>query len=276
MLVGDRVLGTTPLLLELPAGTSKVVVRAGGSERELSVQLNAGDVIRPISSSWRRRPPSPPQRPAVPLEVTSEPSRVPLVVDGIGVGTTPLTATTLTAGEHVLSARFASGTVERRIRVDAGRTTTLHVVSPAATGDSIVGWLSVDTVMPLRIFEEGRLLGTTDVNRVMLPVGTHALHFVSDDTGFEADRTVTVAAGRPTALKIDMPNATLSINARPWAEVFIDGERIGETPIGNLTRPIGRHEMVLRHPEFGERRQTVILTLRAPTRVSVDFQPRAQ
>ena len=73
-----------------------------------------------------------------------------------------------------------------------------------------------------------------------------------------------------------MPNATLSINARPWAEVFIDGERIGETPIGNLTRPIGRHEMVLRHPEFGERRQTVILTLRAPTRVSVDFQPRAQ
>jgi len=275
VLVGDRVLGTTPLLLELPAGTSKVVVRAGGSEREFSVQLNAGDVVRQIIE-LAPAPAVAASTTSGTLEVTSEPSRVPLVVDGIAVGTTPLTATTLTAGEHVLSARFASGTVERRIRVDAGRTTTLHVVSPAATGDSIVGWLSVDTVMPLRIFEEGRLLGTTDVNRVMLPVGTHALHFVSDDTGFEADRTVTVAAGRPTALKIDMPNATLSINARPWAEVFIDGERIGETPIGNLTRPIGRHEIVLRHPELGERRQTVILTLRAPTRVSVDFQPRAQ
>ena len=65
VLVGDRVLGTTPLLLELPAGTSKVVVRASGSEREFSVQLNAGDVIRPILSSWRRHPPSPPQPPAV-------------------------------------------------------------------------------------------------------------------------------------------------------------------------------------------------------------------
>ena len=73
-----------------------------------------------------------------------------------------------------------------------------------------------------------------------------------------------------------MPTSTFSINARPWAEVFIDGERVGETPIGNLSRPIGRHEIVLRHPELGERRQTVTLTPRAPARVSVDFQSRAQ
>ena len=53
----------------------------------------------------------------------------------------------------------------------------------------------MDTALPLRILEEGRLLGTSDVNRVMLPVGTHALHFVNDDTGFETDRTVTVSVG---------------------------------------------------------------------------------
>jgi hypothetical protein len=184
----------------------------------------------------------------------------------------------LPAGEHLLSARFASGNVERRIRVEPGRATSLHVVSPAAgaSSDSIVGWLNVQTAVPLRIFEEGRLLGTTDVNRVMLQVGTHALHFVNEETGFEADRTVSVSAGRPTAIRIDAPSGTLSINARPWAEVFIDGERVGETPIGNLSRPIGRHEIVLRHPELGERRQSVVLTTRAPSRVSVDFQARAQ
>ncbi len=274
VLVGDTVRGVTPLVLEMPPGPSKVVVRLGGSERMVSVDLKAGEIVRQYV-----------ELPAVPvtevatmgtLEVTSEPSRVALVVDGAAVGATPLTATTLSAGEHVLSARFPSGIVERRVRVDGGRTTTLHLVSPGATTDSIVGWLAVDTPLSMRILEEGRLLGTTDVNRVMLPVGTHVLHFVSDETGFEADRTVTVTAGRPTALRIETPNSTISINARPWAEVFIDGERIGETPIGNLSRPIGRHEIVLRHPELGERRQSVVLTSRGPSRVSVDFQSRAQ
>jgi hypothetical protein len=275
VLVGDRVHGTTPLDLQLPAGTSEVKVRAGGSERVLAVQLNAGDVVRQLIELAPAAAAGDAATSGT-LEVTSEPSRVPLVVDGVAVGTSPLTATTMAAGEHVLSARFPSGTVERRIRVQAGRTTTLHVVSPVATGDSIVGWLNVDTALPLRILEEGRLLGTSDINRVMLPVGTHALHFVNDDTGFEIDRTVSVSAGQATAIKIETPTSTLSINARPWAEVFVDGERVGETPIGNLSRPIGRHEIVLRHPELGERRQTVMLTQRAPTRVSVDFQARAQ
>lgn len=275
VIVAGSLRGATPLELELPPGKSEITVRAAGNQRVLSVDLKAGEIVR---QSLELSPVATAVSAATvgTLEVTSEPTRVALVVDGAPVGLTPLTATTLSAGDHVLSARFPSGVVERRVRVDPGRTTTLHLVSPTPTGDSIVGWLNVDTAVPLRIFEEGRLLGTTDVNRVMLPVGTHALHFVSDETGFEADRTVTVSAGRPTAIRIDVPTATLSINARPWAEVFVDGERIGDTPIGNLTRPIGRHEIVLRHPELGERRQTVMMTLRGPTRVSVDFQSRAQ
>ena len=278
VLVGDRVRGTTPLRLQVPSGTSKVVVRAAGNERALTFQLNAGDVVRQLIELA----PAPPVASADTatggtLEVTSEPSRVPLLIDGIAVGSSPLMATTLAAGEHVLTARFASGTVERRIRVEAGRRASLHVVSPGSTapaGDNVVGWLNVKTSLPLRILEDGQLVGTSDVNRVMLPVGTHQLHFVNDETGFEADRTVTVTVGQPTVIAVETPTSTLSINARPWAEVFVDGERVGETPIGNLTRPIGRHEILLRHPELGEQRQTVTLTQGTPARVSVDFQSR--
>ena len=186
VLVDDHVRGTTPLELRLPAGRSRVVLRAAGNERVLSVQLNAGDDVRQLIEL-----PSPSAAKAVTvgtLEVTSEPSRVPLVLDGVAVGRSPLPATTLSAGEHVLSARFASGTVERRIRVQASRTTTLHLVSPVATRDSIVGWLTVDTALPLRILEAGRLLGTSDVTRVMLPVGTH--EFIS---------STTTPGSRPTA-----------------------------------------------------------------------------
>jgi hypothetical protein len=52
----------------------------------------------------------------------------------------------------------------------------------------------------------------------------------------------------------------------------VDGERVGDTPIGTLTRTIGRHEVVLRHPELGERRVPVVITMGQPARVSVDFK----
>jgi hypothetical protein len=63
----------------------------------------------------------------------------------------------------------------------------------------------------------------------------------------------------------------LSLNALPWAEVFVDGERIGETPIGNLVRPIGRHEVIFRHPQLGERHESVVVAAGRTTRLGVDL-----
>ena len=273
VIVAEVVRGTTPLEIDLPVGAARVVVKAGATERVLSLQLRGGETVRQHIEIT----PSAPAAAATAagtLEVTSEPARIALIIDGVAAGTTPLSATTLSAGEHIVSARFATGAVDRRVRVEAGKTSALHLIGPGGTTGSVVGWLDVSSPIPLRILEEGRLLGTTDVDRVMLPVGSHTLRFVNDETGFETGRTVAVTAGRPTAVPIPIPTGTIAINARPWAEVFIDGERIGETPLGNVSRAIGRHEVILRHPELGERRQTVVISLRAPTRVSVDFQAR--
>jgi hypothetical protein len=54
--------------------------------------------------------------------------------------------------------------------------------------------------------------------------------------------------------------------------VWIDGQRVGETPIGNLSVPIGSHEVVFRHPQFGEKRRAISVTLGAPVRLSVDMR----
>lgn len=273
VIINGTVRGATPLDLDLPAGAARIVVKAGDTERVLSLQLRGGETVRQHIEITPSAP-TPAATTAGTLEVTSEPGRIALAIDGVAVGTTPLSATMLSAGEHLVSARFPTGSVDRRVRVEAGRTSTLHLIGPGGTTGSVVGWLDVTSTLPLRILEEGRLLGTTDVDRVMLPIGAHTLRFVNDETGFDVSQSVTVTAGRPTAVPIAIPTGTIAINARPWAEVFIDGERIGETPLGNLARPIGRHEVVLRHPELGERRQTVVISLRAPTRVSVDFQDR--
>ena len=66
-------------------------------------------------------------------------------------------------------------------------------------------------------------------------------------------------------------NGQLSVNATPWAEVFLDGDRIGETPIANYTTSIGRHDIVFRHPQFGEQRKTVVVMAASPTRVFATF-----
>jgi hypothetical protein len=65
---------------------------------------------------------------------------------------------------------------------------------------------------------------------------------------------------------------TVNLNASPWAEVWLDGRRIGETPIGNLAVPIGPHEIVFRHPEFGEKKHAVSVTTAAPVRLSVSMK----
>ena len=63
--------------------------------------------------------------------------------------------------------------------------------------------------------------------------------------------------------------STVNVNAVPWAEVWMDGQRLGETPLGNVQVPIGTRELIFRHPEFGERRATVFVTLKEPARISM-------
>ena len=50
----------------------------------------------------------------------------------------------------------------------------------------------------------------------------------------------------------------VNLNALPWAEVWIDGRRIGETPLANIKIPLGDHEAVFRHPQLSERRQAFV------------------
>ena len=205
------------------------------------------------------------------VEIVTDPPRVPIAVDGQQRGSSPLTVTELTAGTYTVAARFANGTIRRQIRVEAGSTASLVMTMPRPSGVAS-GWIAVDAPAPLQILQDGRLIGTTDVAQLMLPAGQHALEFASEELGFRARQTVTVHPGVTSSVRLELPQAPLSINAQPWAEVWIDGERIGETPLGNVSRTIGRHEVRLRHPTLGERTTSVLVTLKEPLRIAVDLR----
>jgi hypothetical protein len=226
------------------------------------------------------------------LVVETEPAGIEVRVDGALRGLSPLRVT-VPAGqrdvqlrydgmERSMSMRVAPGEIVRQSATFA-RAVALPVETPLpvpppepatrpAPPGSLSGWVRVEVPLALRILEDGNLLGTTDVDRLMLPVGEHALELRNDEVGFVTRQTVKVTAGNTAVLPIRLPNAPISINAKPWAEAWVDGVRVGDTPIGTLMRPIGRHEVVLRHRELGERRESVLVTLGQPARVSVDFR----
>ena len=108
----------------------------------------------------------------------------------------------------------------------------------------------------------------------MVPAGRHDIDLVNDEVGFKDSRSVQVGTGRTAPLRIDPPSGTIALNAVPWAEVWIDGEKVGDTPIGNHALPLGRHDVLFRHPELGEQHHAATVTLKAPTRLSVDMRKR--
>jgi PEGA domain-containing protein len=277
VIVSGKALGRTPLSLTLAPGSYPVrLAGEGGGRRDFTVDLGAGtSVVRHVDM-----PPVAPAANALgSLHVQTEPGRLTVFVDGVERGTSPLTVAELTPGAHHVAVRGDGTTVRRTVTIQASERTVLVVTpvdraAPATAVTAAGGWVSLASPIALVIKEAGKVLGTTDAERLMLTAGEHNLELTNDALGFQVKRTVRVEAGKSAVVKVEPPNGVLSINAQPWAEVWVDGQRIGETPIGNLARPIGPHDVVLRHPDLGERRETVTVTLRQPARLGVDMRKK--
>ena len=268
--------GKTPISLSLAAGSYPIQLALDGARREFKVDLSGGtSVVRhvdmPITGDLERGA-------AVgSLLVQTEPSRLPISVDGVDRGRSPLTLAGLKPGEHQVVVRAEGAVVRRTVSIQPNEHTVLVVSpversAPAPTPATAGGWLAVASPVALTIRENGRVVGSTEVERLMLPAGEHELQLSNELLGFQTTRSIRIEAGKTAALKVEPPNGSLSINAQPWAEVWVDGRRIGDTPIGKLPQPIGTHEVLLRHPDLGEKRETVTVTLREIARLGVDMR----
>jgi hypothetical protein len=195
-------------------------------------------------------------------------------VDGKYVGRSPVSVPDLTAGTHTVVMQNDAGTQTERVLIESGRTASLVVSMGGVPKSSAAGWIRLDVPVDVQVFENGRRIGSSDLERIMLPVGRHNLEFVNDTLGYRDQRAVQVTAGQVLNVRLEWPRGTIAINAVPWAEVFVDGARVGETPIGSVTVPIGIHEVVFRHPELGERRQAVTVKAGEPTKVGVDLRSK--
>jgi hypothetical protein len=134
------------------------------------------------------------------------------------------------------------------------------------------GWIVITSPLDLDVFEGDVLLGSTKSQRVMLSPGPHTLRLRNDATGYEGTQRLRITSGRGTRVRIKLPMSQVHVNALPWAEVWIDGRAVGETPIGNLTLPIGPHEVEFRHPTLGQKTLSTVVKAGVLTRLSTDMR----
>lgn len=133
------------------------------------------------------------------------------------------------------------------------------------------GGIRWSSPIDLNVFEGDRVLGSTADGPIVTTAGTHQLDLVNAALGYRVHQTVTVRAGVITPLAITIPMGRININAEPPAQVLIDGSPIGETPLANVSASLGQHTIVFRHPQMGERRETVTVRADVVTDVSTAF-----
>ena len=258
--------GNTPARLSLSAGSHIVELRGRGVPRVIPVTVTAGAE----ASQYLELPETPSSGS---LLVQSDPPGARVSVDGVDHGVAPVSVADLAPGDHEVVLQADGGApVKQRVVIQAGVTSSVLAPVSTASAGPVSGWLAVKSPVALEIRQGGRLIGTTDSDRLMMAAGRHEVDLVNDTLGYHVTRTVQVPPGKVAALSVELPMGVINLNAAPWAEVWIDGRRAGDTPIGNLPIAIGPHEIVFRHPQLGEKRQAVSVTLKAPVRLSVDMK----
>jgi hypothetical protein len=259
--IDGRIEGYTPLSLSLPVGVHSAELRSDGASRRGSLTVEAGKIATQHVDFGAST--------AVgTLQITSDPTGAQVALDGVLRGVTPLKVPDMTPGAHRVTVSSGRTSVDRTVEIMAGSTATVVVSVPVVIP---TGFVEIDAPMDLEVFEDGRHLGSGRALRFSLPAGKHTLEVVNRGFGLRTETTVNVAGGRSIAVNIPMPNGSLSINALPWAEVWVDGRAIGQTPIGNLSVSLGTHEVIWRHPDHGERRQMVLVNSPDPVRLGIDW-----
>jgi serine/threonine-protein kinase len=120
-----------------------------------------------------------------------------------------------------------------------------------------------------------------------LAAGTYPLRI--SERGFEPmDRTIEVAAGERRTITLELvaerktggdrkrperapqppASGVLKVRTRPYSDVYLDGHRLGQTPLVTELKP-GRYTLVFKHPGRPSQRKTI--TVRGGDETKLDF-----
>jgi hypothetical protein len=197
------------------------------------------------------------------LNILSTPEGTRVLVDGSVRGLTPLSIDGIAAGRHVVVLESPSGVVQRSVTVPADKVTEINESIMAA-------FVTILSPFEVSIAEGTRAFRLDDHNEFTLAAGPHDLRLTNRRLMFEDRRHVDLAPGQRLTISVTPPQSTVSVTASEQAEVWVDGARVGQTPLADHVVELGAHEILLRRADGGERRVTAMVTVK-PFALHVDF-----
>jgi serine/threonine protein kinase len=145
-------------------------------------------------------------------------------------------------------------------------------VSPAPIGAPMKGTLNVSATPWANVYIGGKNYGRTPQTIDDLTVGTHTVRL--ENPNFEVWET-TVKILRKGAVKVHHDFAgfgKIVVNAKPWANVYLDGNLKGQTPITIPKVPSGEHHVKIVREGYAEITRTITVKSSEENSISVPLQ----
>jgi hypothetical protein len=188
--------------------------------------------------------------PRPPVIVESTPSGENVVVTSQSIGSAPLVLTVAPDLQWVRVTSPASDTIPG-----------------AANARPVAGVIRISSPIALKVFEGSRLLGSVPGADLKLAAGRHEIALVNEPLGYRLQQGIEIGAGETVAIHVTPPPGLVTVDASPWAEVSIDGQAMGRTPLGPLPLAPGEYLFTFRNPAGGSDRQRVTVKSEANVRV---------
>lgn len=238
---------TPETLQDIQAGDHFIKVVKGKYIGTKSVKVKANDLVS-VSINLRTATGS--------IKVYSDPPEASIFIDGKWYGTTPKIIKDLSVGEHMI--RLTHDDYEdyvQKVQVKYNQFTGVDVKL------KLLGKLSVKTVPDrVAIYLNGQFKGYSPKVIPKLPSGTYALRLVKNGY-MDFDASVKIEPEKTTTINARLKQfAILAINSDPMnAQVIINGENRGKTPITILLEPQGNIRVELVKPLYEKWEKTISL-----------------
>jgi len=250
---GQRKDAAPAIISGLPAGDHVVEVKKDGFPPwRQTVTVPAGQQVKVAASFGAATNSS--------LRVISNEPDVEIFVDGESKGKAPVSIQSIKPGEHIVGGRKTRfKPMEQTVRVAAGENAIVSFRMEVAPPDRPRATLKVQSQVPnAEVFVDGSSLGRAPIDRNDLDPGKH--YVVVHKDGFtDFKREVVLLENQTITMVADLAaTGSLRILSSPeGADVKIDGELIGKTPVQRDAVSSGDHIVEFKLKGFFDHKETM-------------------
>ena len=125
-------------------------------------------------------------------------------------------------------------------------------ISKRAIKPSGYGYVKI-TVKPWgKVYIDGKYIDQTPINgEIKLQSGRHTIRVEHPITGIE-EKSIDIQKGDTIFVHFNLLPGYLKVKVKPWGYVYVDGEKVGITPMAPFMLKPGKHRITIINPEFNE------------------------